>query len=334
MASLSLTRGTDLDQGSGLSYQIEDYRTPEFAVASAADDDGPYVRGTPLDRVRHGHLLRRRRAARRRPSTGRCPLRRRPTRRPAGTASTSVGGRRGGCTARRSPSPTAAAPVAPGRGRRRATALRRRHRRQRRRSPADRRRLARRATSTATRCRSRVQPTVTDVNRQAWSSTTSVLVHPAQRYVGLRTAGTFVDAGVPLGGRGDRHRHRRARARRVSRSPSRPAAWSRGVVDGEWTDRARRPADVLGHLRRGRGHLPGPALDRRPVPARRHGRRRAGPSEPHRAHPLGRWRDAGAAPRTIDAQTLTVVPDGRRTTRPAAPPGCWCRHRSPAVKGC
>ena len=42
------------------------------------------------------------------------------------------------------------------------------------------------------------QATVTDVNRQALSSTTSVLVHPASLYVGLRGERTYVDKGDPL----------------------------------------------------------------------------------------------------------------------------------------
>ncbi|MEO6122295.1 MAG: alpha-2-macroglobulin family protein [Ilumatobacteraceae bacterium] len=42
------------------------------------------------------------------------------------------------------------------------------------------------------------QATVTDVNRQAWASTTSALVHPGEFYVGLRSATTFVDKGDPL----------------------------------------------------------------------------------------------------------------------------------------
>jgi uncharacterized protein YfaS (alpha-2-macroglobulin family) len=40
--------------------------------------------------------------------------------------------------------------------------------------------------------------TVTDVNRQAWSSNSSLLVHAASRYVGLRSSRTFVRAGDPL----------------------------------------------------------------------------------------------------------------------------------------
>jgi uncharacterized protein YfaS (alpha-2-macroglobulin family) len=40
--------------------------------------------------------------------------------------------------------------------------------------------------------------TVMDVNRQAWASTTSLLVHPANLYVGLRSERYFVDRGTPL----------------------------------------------------------------------------------------------------------------------------------------
>jgi len=43
------------------------------------------------------------------------------------------------------------------------------------------------------------QATITDVNRQAWSSTTDLIVHAADRYVGLRTTRTFVRQGDPLG---------------------------------------------------------------------------------------------------------------------------------------
>jgi uncharacterized protein YfaS (alpha-2-macroglobulin family) len=39
---------------------------------------------------------------------------------------------------------------------------------------------------------------VMDVNRQAWSSSTTLLVHPASLYVGLRSARTFVEQGDPL----------------------------------------------------------------------------------------------------------------------------------------
>ncbi len=40
--------------------------------------------------------------------------------------------------------------------------------------------------------------TVFDVNRQAWSSSSALLLHPADRYVGLRTARYFVEQGEPL----------------------------------------------------------------------------------------------------------------------------------------
>jgi uncharacterized protein YfaS (alpha-2-macroglobulin family) len=38
-----------------------------------------------------------------------------------------------------------------------------------------------------------VESTVFDVNRQAWTASSDLLVHPADRYVGLRTARSFVD---------------------------------------------------------------------------------------------------------------------------------------------
>ncbi len=42
------------------------------------------------------------------------------------------------------------------------------------------------------------QATVMDVNRQAWTGTTTLLVHPADLYVGLRTDRYFVEKGTPL----------------------------------------------------------------------------------------------------------------------------------------
>jgi hypothetical protein len=42
------------------------------------------------------------------------------------------------------------------------------------------------------------QATVMDVNRQAWASTTSLLVHPADLYIGLRSDRYFVEKGTPI----------------------------------------------------------------------------------------------------------------------------------------
>jgi uncharacterized protein YfaS (alpha-2-macroglobulin family) len=42
------------------------------------------------------------------------------------------------------------------------------------------------------------QATVMDVNRQAWASSTALLVHPADLYVGLRSERYFVEKGTPL----------------------------------------------------------------------------------------------------------------------------------------
>lgn len=44
----------------------------------------------------------------------------------------------------------------------------------------------------------KAQASVTDVNRQQWSSSTSMLVHPSSNYVGLKTDSYFVEQGKPL----------------------------------------------------------------------------------------------------------------------------------------
>ncbi|MFY7951596.1 MAG: MG2 domain-containing protein, partial [Armatimonadaceae bacterium] len=44
----------------------------------------------------------------------------------------------------------------------------------------------------------RAEATVQDVNRQALSSSTALLVHPSERYVGLRAGAMFVDEGKPI----------------------------------------------------------------------------------------------------------------------------------------
>ncbi|HEX8190875.1 MAG TPA: DUF6049 family protein, partial [Pyrinomonadaceae bacterium] len=44
----------------------------------------------------------------------------------------------------------------------------------------------------------RAEATVTDVNRQAWTSSTTMLVHPSDLYVGLRSERLFVQQGEPL----------------------------------------------------------------------------------------------------------------------------------------
>ena len=49
--------------------------------------------------------------------------------------------------------------------------------------------------------------TVMDVNRQAWSTGAGFLLHPADRYIGLRTARYFVEQGRTVVGRSGRNRH-------------------------------------------------------------------------------------------------------------------------------
>ncbi|MEZ4236443.1 MAG: alpha-2-macroglobulin family protein [Myxococcota bacterium] len=55
-----------------------------------------------------------------------------------------------------------------------------------------------RATNPARPWSVRAEATVQDVNRQAWTAQSTVLVHPADTYVGLHAARAFVDPGSPL----------------------------------------------------------------------------------------------------------------------------------------
>lgn len=310
MASLSLTRGTDTDQGSGLSYQIEDYRTPEFAVASAADDDGPYVRGTPLTVSATATYF----------AGGALPAAPVDWQVSAAAATYSPPGWDGFDFGRWTPwwlhgpefvtdsggpsrqgaagdEPQHFAGVTNGSG-------------------ADHLQIDVGSLGVdldGYPVSVTVQPTVTDVNRQAWSSTTSLLVHPAQRYVGLRTAGTFVDAGVPLAVEVivtdiDGHVLPGVPVTlTTSRMESR-------VVDGEWTAEPVDPqtcsvtsaeAVVTCQVQPSTGgqyQLVATVAD----------------EQGRQSHTeLTRWvggATAGAAPRTIDAQTLTVVPESQDNT--------------------
>ncbi|MCB9697513.1 MAG: Ig-like domain-containing protein [Alphaproteobacteria bacterium] len=44
----------------------------------------------------------------------------------------------------------------------------------------------------------RAEATVMDVNRQAWTATARTMVHPSDRYVGLKTERSFVEKGLPI----------------------------------------------------------------------------------------------------------------------------------------
>ena len=83
------------------------------------------------------------------------------------------------------------------------------------------------------------QATVTDVNRQAWSATANLLVHPASLYVGLKRNRLFVQRGVPvvveaivtdLDGRAVAGRPVRIRAERLDRVQE-AGEWMEAAVD-------------------------------------------------------------------------------------------------------
>ena len=104
--------------------------------------------------------------------------------------------------------------------------------------------------------------TVTDVNRQAWSASSALVVHPSQLYVGLKTKRPFVQKGAPfelevigVDVDGKRRSTRRSRSRRSAstgststastrprRSIRRPARWSRPRTRGRAASRPGRAA--------------------------------------------------------------------------------------------
>ena len=73
------------------------------------------------------------------------------------------------------------------------------------------------------------EATVFDVNRQAWAGTTSLMVHPSELYVGLRSERTFVEQGEPLEIEGIVAALTALRLP-TGRSPSAPRAWSGAIA--------------------------------------------------------------------------------------------------------
>ena len=133
------------------------------------------------------------------------------------------------------------------------------------------------------------EATVMDVNRQAWTGSTTLLVHPADLYVGLRSERVLCRTRQAAEDRPDRHRPGRQPGRR-------PARWRCTAARLEWKYR-----DGSGRKRRStRRHAPSARRQSRsPASSRprsaaatdhRHGHRRAGPQEPEPVHPLGERR--------------------------------------------
>ncbi len=166
-----------------------------------------------------------------------------------------------------------------------------------------------------------------DVNRQAWTAPATLLVHPADLYVGLRSERSFVQKGEPialdaivtdLDGRAAVGRPVRLTAERLE--------WEQ--VRGEWQEvaarprgahpRARRPSRVACTFRREGGRrLP----DRwRASPTRRAARTRA----ELRVWVAGRQRAAAARGRAGAGDARARRQEYRRATSRS----CWCSRRS------
>ncbi len=307
MGYVAFDRDADLGQSFGWGYRIDDYRTPEFEVTSSVDGEGPYVRGAPLGVTATAGYF----------AGGALPDAPVDWQVSATATTYSPPGWDGFDFGRWTPwwtsgpafagEPPSATPVGV--------------------SDQEAEHFAGSTDGAGADhlqvdvgslggdldgypVAVSVHSTVTDVNRQAWSSTTNTLVHPAQRYVGLRTPSTFVGAGVPL-----------AVDVIVTDVDGAVVAgvpvtlvtsrMESGMDSGVWTERAVDPqtcsvtsaaAVVTCQVRPGVGgtyQIVATVTDEQGRPSRTE---------------LTRWvggAGADAAPRTVDAQSLTVVPDGR-----------------------
>ncbi len=170
-----------------------------------------------------------------------------------------------------------------------------------------------------------------DVNRQAWTARSNLLVHPASLYVGLRSERIFVEReeplrieaivtdldGKPVAGTRDHHASGPARLalqeRRVGRGGSRPAGLHRGIGAASRCAAPSRP-------RRAAPTASPPTI------TDDEGRRNRS-----RVHPLGQRRRAAArAPGRAGSRSRSS-PTARNIS-PATRRRSWCRRRSSRPK--
>ena len=154
------------------------------------------------------------------------------------------------------------------------------------------------------------QATVTDVNRQAWSSTTDLLVHPAELLRRAAQRPHVRAPGRPARHRGDRHRHRRQGRRRPGGDGHREPHRSGSFENGEWTEAPvdTQTCDVTSAAEAVTCTL----RDRRRRAATRSRSTVAddtGGQQPQRADPLGQRRRRQAELATSSSRRSRIVPD-------------------------
>ncbi len=147
------------------------------------------------------------------------------------------------------------------------------------------------------------EATVMDLNRQAWSDTTTLLVHPADLYVGLRSQLYFVDLGTPWRSTSSSPTWT-ASPSSIARWRSPPRAWSgnTAAATGRKKQSIPRPASW--------------AHRQSPSPA---------PSRPLSAAPT---RSLPPSPMSRVARTRASSPAGSAEAS-SLPPARWSRSRSP-----
>jgi hypothetical protein len=170
-----------------------------------------------------------------------------------------------------------------------------------------------------------------DVNRQAWNAATTLLVHPAELYVGLRSERTFVRANSRSR---STHRHRPGRQAVPGQKIAMRAArleWQFKAGSWQEVEAAVQPCTV--HLGQEPVRCTFETPEGRHLSHHGHHHRRARAAQPERDH---RWVSGGQRPPARQVEQEEVDPDPRsqgvRSRRHGRDPGAGALL--PRPRGC
>ena len=184
------------------------------------------------------------------------------------------------------------------------------------------------------RCSVMAQATVMDVNRQAWTGTTTLLVHPASLYVGLRSEQLFRRARHAAQDRFHRHRPGRQARRRPPGGSAPPRAWNGNTAAGPGRKRKSIAQTCSSRLRKtsrspapSRPRSAAPTASPPPSPTSRAARTRA-------SSPAGSA--AASCPPARKVEQEEGHPDPRQRNLPArrCGPASWSSRPSARPKAC
>ncbi len=153
------------------------------------------------------------------------------------------------------------------------------------------------------------EATVMDVNRQAWTGTTTLLVHPASIICGPAQRSLLCRARHAPQGRLHRHRPGRQPRGRPPGGSHRPRAWIGNTADGDWKEVE---ADVQTCTSRAPPRRPSPAPSDTPLGGTYRITATVTDDQGRRNQSqFTRWVSGGELPpsRKVEQEKLTLIPD-------------------------